>query len=251
MAYPVYEDNGGIAAGQDAAVDVPYPATVNENDILVVIVGDADDDSFSTPSGWTKIVDFTTDGAFSIAWFWKRAVGDESGSETFTSALSAGQVVAGVMLRFSGCKTTGDPFDIDVQTSGVTQSSTATIGSIDTSGSERLCCCLIGIEDNTGCDNDATDYSEVVDVTTTTGSDMGFCLYTRQMASAGTVPADSVGVGGNDFWATLVIALAPPDDGDKTINVNDAPTGADSITPAMGDMGVNVADCPKPIDKLT
>ena len=95
MAYPAYEDNGGIADGTDYAVAVPYPGTVNENDILLVCVLDADNDSFDVPSGWAKITEDTSNAQASFAWYWKRATGSETGSETFTSVLNAGALVAG------------------------------------------------------------------------------------------------------------------------------------------------------------
>ena len=111
MAYPVYEGNGGIADGADYAVVVPWPSGVAEDDILVVIVGDADNDSFDVPSSetWAKVAEHTTTAFFSAAWYWHRVTaGEESAppaSTTFTSVLDAGSPVAGVMLRFSGCTT--------------------------------------------------------------------------------------------------------------------------------------------------
>ena len=209
MAYPVYEGNGGIAAGSDAAVAVPYPGTINANDILIVIVGDADNDSFDVPSGWAKVGSHTTNTNFSSAWYWMRSPsGSESGTETFTSALSDGAVVAGVMLRFSGCVTTGDPYEA-ATSAGVTRSTSATISEIETLGAERLCCCLIGVEDNLGTSG-GTNYSEAMDVTTATGTDMGFSLFTYQKATAGVVSSETATVGGNDYWSTYTFALKPP-----------------------------------------
>ena len=46
MAYPVYEDNGGIAAGTGFSVTPSYPGTVDADDILLAMLGDADSDSF-------------------------------------------------------------------------------------------------------------------------------------------------------------------------------------------------------------
>lgn len=211
MAYPVYESNGGIAATQDASVDVPWPASVAENDIVITIVGDADNDSFATPASetWLKVDDHTTNSNFSAAWFWHRVTSGEAASPpastTFVSALSDGQVVAGVMLRFSGCYTGGNPYEAETK-DGVTQSTSAGISEIITLNKGRLCCCLIGVEDNTGTSG-GTNYAEVMDVTTTTGSDMGFSLFTYQKAQPGTVSAETATVGGNDYWATYTFAM--------------------------------------------
>jgi hypothetical protein len=204
---PRYEDNGGVAAGTDASVDVPYPSTVDADDILIAIVGDADNDTFSTPSGWAAIHSDSANSNFSYAAFWLRAVGTESGTETFTSALSDGQVVAGIMYRFSGCKTTGDPFE-DSDEDVVAQGTTANIPAMTSAGTNRLAVWMVAIEDDTGTSDDATDYDEISDLTTTTGSDMGFSLFTQQVES-GSVSADSCTIGGSDYNGSVGVVLIP------------------------------------------
>jgi hypothetical protein len=49
---PVFEDEGGIAGADLYYVDVPYPSTVNENDILVIVVGNDAADKFVVPGAW-------------------------------------------------------------------------------------------------------------------------------------------------------------------------------------------------------
>ena len=112
MAAPLYIDNGGIATGIGASVDVPFTGTVNENDILIITVGDADNDTFSIPVGWERIAAESTNTNCSYDSFWLRAAGTESGTVTCTSALTAGQLVWGVMTRFSNCVLTGIPYEI-------------------------------------------------------------------------------------------------------------------------------------------
>jgi len=112
MAIPVYIDNGGIGTGTDFAVTIDYPATVDANDILIAVVMDADNDDFDIPAGWAKILEYTANNNLSGAWYWRRAVGDEDGGTvTFTSTLTAGSLVAGIMYRFSGCVANGDPYE--------------------------------------------------------------------------------------------------------------------------------------------
>jgi hypothetical protein len=49
MAAPVYQDNGGISAATgQASISLNFPATVNNNDILLAALLDADNDTFST-----------------------------------------------------------------------------------------------------------------------------------------------------------------------------------------------------------
>ena len=211
MAYPVYAGNGGIAAAEDASVVVPWPGSVVENDIVVTMVGDADNDDFATPASetWLKVSEHTTNSNFSAAWFWHRVTSGEESSPpantTFVSSSTDGRCIAGVMLRFSGCYTGGTPYEA-ATLDGVTQSTSAGISEITTLNADRLCCCLIGINDNTGTSG-GTNYGEVMDVTTNVGGDMGFSLFTYQKAAAGTVSAETATVGGSDYWATYTFAM--------------------------------------------
>jgi hypothetical protein len=210
VAYPVYEDNGGIGASSDAAVDVPYPATVNENDILIVTVGDEDNDTFSTPSGWNAVDSFSAVSIFSSAWFWMRAAGTESGSETFTSASSDGSCVAGLMFRFSGCATGGDPYEANTSASDLAAPLTdnPTVSEITTLGPERLCCCLPATEDNRTFSG-GTNYSVVAQDSTAQGNDMAFGLATYQKAAAGVVSSETISIDQTEAWTTFTFALLP------------------------------------------
>ena len=207
--YPQYEDNGGIGTGTGTYVDVPFPSTVNENDILLVCVLDADDDSFDVPTDWAKIDELTTNSNASFAWYWKRAVGDESGVERFTSLSTAGSLVAGVMARYSGCITSGTPYDVvgGPTRRGVTQSSTINLGGVSTQDIERLVVAMIGVEDNLGITK-ASDYTEDFEVATTVGGDGSFSFQSQEVATARIVPADTCATG-SDYWGTLVLALIP------------------------------------------
>jgi hypothetical protein len=230
MAYPVYAGNGGIASGVGASVDVPYPGTIAADDVLIVIVGDADDDSFDIPSGWARVGSHTANGNFSSAWYWLRSPsGSESGTETFTSTKDAGQVVAGVMLRFSGCITDGDPYEA-ATLAGPTKSTSITISEIETLAAERLCVCLMGIEDNAGTSG-GTNYAEVMDVTTDTGSDMGFSAFTYQKTPAGVVSAETATTG-NDYWTSYTFALKPPAAGPTTHQLAGSVIAASVLTGA-------------------
>lgn len=212
MAYPVYEGNGGIASDTGAELSVPWPAGVAENDILITIVGNDATNAWNTPvtEAWGRVgalVDYGSD--FSSACQWHRVTAAEAASPPastpFPADIDSGSVVAGVMTRFSGCYTGGDPFESKT-TVGATQSTSATISEVVTVNPDRLCCCFIGIQDNVGTSG-GTNYAEVMDVTTSTGDDMGFSLFTYQKAAAGTVAAETATVGGNDFWTTYTLAM--------------------------------------------
>lgn len=177
---PVYEDNGGIATGSGvASIDVPYPATVNENDILIVTVMDADSDSFNTPAGWTKIDEYTANDNLSVAWFWKRAAGTESGNETFTSLATTGNTIAGIMSRFSNCITSGVPYE-DATKGNLIQDTTIDVPTVTATDWDRLACVFAAIEDDVSMDT-ATGYTERYEITTAVGDGGALVLQDQEV----------------------------------------------------------------------
>ena len=112
MARPSYISNGGIAVDSDGqSVAISYPSIIETGDILFALVNDSDDDEFDTPDGWHYIGHDGASTNSSYALYWKRAIGNESGTVTFTSALASGQLTMGCIYRFSGCKQFGRPFN--------------------------------------------------------------------------------------------------------------------------------------------
>ena len=202
---------------------------MDENDILWVELLDADNDSFDTPSGWNKVDELTTEANASFAWYWKRATGSETGTETFTSVLNAGSLVAGVMARYKNCITSGTPYDVvgGPTRNGVTQSTSITLGSITTQGANRLALVMIGVEDNLGI-SQAANYTEDFEVTTDIGGDGSFSFQSQPVASAGVVGAETATTG-NDYWGTLVLALIPAEVGGGTLEI-DVADCAEAIT---------------------
>ena len=207
MGVPKYEGNGGIFTGTDYNVIVTAPP-VERYDVLIALVLDADDDTFSTPSMWTKGGEFRTEPNASFAWFWMRcSSGEDIGDVNFLSISNAGSLVAGVIARYSGCITTGNPFE-SPNSSGVTQSTTATINDLITHGPNRLVVGLVGVEDNTGI-GEATNYTKDFEVLTAVGSDGGFSFQSQTRLSAGSVSSETCALGGNEYWGTFTFALIP------------------------------------------
>lgn len=105
---PIWEENGTIASTYFAtSLNVPYPSTVNADDILIMVVWrTVTYQTFSTPSGWTSI---DSNSYPSRRVWWKRATGSESGTQT-VSITNASDTTFGIMMRFSGCITSGTPY---------------------------------------------------------------------------------------------------------------------------------------------
>jgi hypothetical protein len=216
MAYPAYEDNGGIAAGGEAGVDVPYPSTVNANDILVIVMMDADNDTFTIPTGtttWYRIHADSASANCSYDTFWTRAAGTETGTITVNSALSAGSLVAGIMYRFSGCRETGTPFEIP-QEKVVNQNTSAStlLDPTETTWLDRLVVQFQILEDNYTIVADTGEgFTQSANDGTTTGSDCQFGIQTKQMATAGAISSDDYLVwswgGTNEYHGDVLVAF--------------------------------------------
>ena len=207
MAYPWLVAIGSCVGDSGFYIDVPYPTTT-ANGLLIAVVGDADNDSFSTPEDWTLGGEFTADSNFSCAWFWRRSEFGMSGTVRFLSALGDGNCVGGVMFQFGSHELDSDPFEAETSVA-VTQATSATISDITTLGEQRLCVCLVCVEDNVGTSDDASTYSQEADVSTDVGSDMGFSVFAYEKATAGAAGADSCTIGGNEYHATFTFALIP------------------------------------------
>jgi len=181
-AFASYEQSGTIAGTQVDDVDVNYPATVNADDILIVALGDADNDTFTVPSGWTRIQADSATGSASFDTMWKRATGSETGTETFTSAIDGGQCVWGTMFRFSGAITSGSPIEGDIQLAvGVRTTHNLAI----TGGSFKLKVSIFILETGSAyvADGDG-DWTEEDYQTTTVGSDGTTILATSEASGS-------------------------------------------------------------------
>lgn len=182
----VYEDTGGISSGTNASVDVIYPSTVNANDILFISVMDADNDTFTVPSGFTLIRQSSTNTNLSVALFWKRAIGTETGTITVTSALADGQVVGGIMYRYTGCVTSGTPYE-QFSLGSVQQTTSNTHNNtLNTNGIDRLAVNLVTVEDNTINGATLNGWIEDSRESSTAGSDFSFSMATQEIPTSGT-----------------------------------------------------------------
>lgn len=208
MAYPVYESSGNIADGADFSVDVPYPATVNDKDILIACLLDADNDTFTVPADWALILEDGSNSNCSTAWMWLRADGTELGTVTFASQLNAGAGVYGVMHRFSGCiETDVPPFEDSDQTL-VIQDTTYTRPAVTTSAAERLGVCAVNIEDNMS-PSPCAGWTERDEQSSTLGGDCTLQIQDKQIAAATTETSQTAAVGGDDYHGVVVFALLP------------------------------------------
>lgn len=214
MAVPVYTGNGGLATGTGFNVIPSFPSTVNLNDIAIMLVMDADGDTFGNPTGvtgWTRITADGTNSNMSYDVWWLRCDGTEdSAPVTCTSVSNAGQLVTGVISTFSGCVTTGIPYEI-LSESGIVRATENPFAVGSTTYIDRLACGFCVIEDDVSYTADTGEvFAEAYHLTTDVGSDGGMSLQTKDMVTAGAVSSDDIltcTVGGTDYHVEIFFAL--------------------------------------------
>jgi hypothetical protein len=85
------------------------PANTVENDILLCTLCINNTTAPTPPAGWVQIGSTVNTGGVYWYSYWLRAGGSEGASYTWTRATS--NSCSGIMKRFSGCITTGDPWE--------------------------------------------------------------------------------------------------------------------------------------------
>ena len=229
-----YYGAGTVGSGGTTSVSVPYPAIVQDGDLLVAVVGNRP--NAQTPSDitdWTKVS--TTGGAGSEGGgtgtirgtvFYKEADGTESGN--LTVACTSGTSMFGRMFRLTKLPT----YTWAVATASGSDNSAGTAWSA-TAGSDPgiaaediLLCCSINSEDTARTATGAVSAtgvtfatgSELQDSGITTGNDLGIIVYrfpatagpssaapVYTMTMTGTNAANSAGV----TWFVRMRATAP------------------------------------------
>jgi len=207
---PVFIDNGSIVYASGTEIDIPFPATVDENDTLVMQVIKWVIGAFTTPSGWVLIDEADYLGAAHIATYIRRADGDETGSQTVVTG-GASDTMFGIMARYSGVVESGTMFEA-FETPGFVDSSTIDIPEFTTLGDYRLAIALYFIAGELH-PSDPSDYTEDYDEIETTGSGIVLVGNSQEIVSEGTVDADSSSMSGSLQHVVHVFALIPEEAG--------------------------------------
>lgn len=111
---PVFESVGTMseASAYASSITVNYPALVNQNDILFLVMLRKDNSVYNfygaqNPTGWTVVHDFCTYPAVRL--WWKRAGGSESGAIN-VPVDAADNLTYAYIFRVSGCTAAESPF---------------------------------------------------------------------------------------------------------------------------------------------
>jgi hypothetical protein len=115
VGLPTFVAAGTHRAASGTTADFAVPAGVAADDIIVIpMYLDGTTTITAMPTGFTEapnspVLSNGVGGNHSLHVAWKRATGADSGTYSFT--LSASQYCTGSALSYSGCATTGNPWD--------------------------------------------------------------------------------------------------------------------------------------------
>jgi hypothetical protein len=179
-------------------VDVPYPASLAEDDILILeLYHNNSGGSITTPSGFT-LINENTAGSKASRIYWARAAGTESGDLTVTTNVYS---CGAIMSAWRGCIDTGSPIDDDSVLTGF--ATTVNFIAITPSVDNCMIVGIIHIADDVAITPNAS-YTELFDY------DIGYYEFGLEYAlqttatSTGTV---ATVIGGNDSHHAHLIAL--------------------------------------------
>lgn len=211
--FPAFQEASAISGVNPSAatdLDINYPSTVNLNDILIVAFSTAESNTFNTPAGWTQ---FESEDAanLSVAFFWKRADGTETGTITFSTVGVNNNMLGGVMYRFSDCVETGSPIEGLTEEAIGSQISTYDFSHTSNSlGDKRLAVAMFAVEDNLSVTDNSTGYTTNDDQSSIFGSDSRFIIATQQIADDTTADGTaSYTASGNDYVKVIGFYLIP------------------------------------------
>jgi len=188
---PVYEGKGTPLVSTSTSFSVPYPSGIQSGDILVlyIVTGGilnaiSSLENFDTANELTPIIRHSSSISANFI-IWRRADGTESGSEDVTITVSPGCVLA-TIYRFSGCLGSGDPFSDNVESRTV-QETDYTLSSLSSTYDNGLGLCFISEEDNSTLTLSGTDWVELENFNTSTGTDCSLGLASYDITTAGSV----------------------------------------------------------------
>jgi hypothetical protein len=212
----VFEDAGtGASGGAVTTLDIPYPATVDADDLLIIGVGlfdvDGSSPTIDTPSGWTEILSggapFSSQSRHAV--FYKKATGAESGNETITVTGTPTYDMLGQMFRFSGQDLT-DPIYASARNSG--SGGAEDIG-VTTTADGDMAVNVLYEEDQFSTAEGLSAFTGMTGGTWVeqaeagpSAEDLGQNLQTDVLETAGTINGGS-GAGVDDHWACVGFAI--------------------------------------------
>lgn len=179
---------------------VPAPASVGSLDIVLVHMYIEDTTAVTPPGGFSEIPTavFTSAPATGGRVFWARG----PGGSTYTFTTGVAVFRQATATRWTGCITTGDPYDPDTDAAQRSSNGTTTPAvSLTTSGSDRTVV-WSGTAVSTGTWTPPSSYTERVD-----GTELS--VASREQAVAGSTGSVTGTHSASSFQTAFLLALVP------------------------------------------
>src|SRR6185503_13236354 len=232
MAAPAFGSAGTYynPGGTGTSAAIPVPASVAANDIIEVHLYIESTATVTPPTGFTEKtpsspISATGPGAHTHRIFWKRPTGADSGTYSFTWTGAAYR--EGFALRFTGCVTSGDPYDTGAGAPNSAQASadstTTPAVSLTTQGADRLLS-WAGTNFTGGNWTPPTSFTERADGAP--GDSSGATLTQATAGATGSITGTCSGSGYRTAWLG---ALLPTSGGPQSRTASDNAVATDSV----------------------
>jgi hypothetical protein len=232
-----------LAGSTASSAVVNKPASVTTNDIMVACIHvEGGDRTITAPSGWTE-KDRHSPGSpdASNYIYWRRVDGSEG--STFTWSWSGSLWCEGMIAAYSGCETSGDPFDVFSEADGT--GATVTASAVTTTVANTMLVLPVACW-NGGSWTNSSSLNERYDGTGSNNS----AWFDVAQASAGSSGAKTMtAAGGISDWIAHLLALKEPSGGGGvTVNLSSDPAAvalsAVNPTVVLGSVTVNLSTLP-------
>lgn len=211
--------SAGTAASGAAGITPGLPSGHVTDDILLLVV-QSSNEAITAPAGYTEVTNSpqgtgtaATAGSTRLGVFWKR----DGGSESAPSVADSGNHTIAQILAFSGCITSGNPWDI---TAGgvITPAATPTNVDMTTTVDNTLVVLVFAnaVDSNVLQGNASVSGSNLAglavsgDCNTNTNTGGGVTCITGTLATHGAIGAGNFLIMPSSKYGTLSIALKPP-----------------------------------------
>jgi hypothetical protein len=214
MAMPTYIGAGALVARTGSgSANIPYPAGIQANDILV-IVSEASDGGLGAAGGWIQKANNALGSSGTICSVaWKRATGSEAGNLSHDDGGGAIDHWIARMFCFRGAVTSGDPFNAS-STSNSAASSSVTFPTVTTTADDCLILnCLTWADDDAGPLAGTPTNASLANVTkradggAVNGNGGGIVLITGEKPTAGAVSSTTLTLSTSSGQGRVTLAL--------------------------------------------
>lgn len=199
-----YRSGSTAGSGDGASLTIPKPSGTLDNDILLTGLYREGGGGWTPPAGWNLLSEIR-DGSNAQIWlaaYWRRVSSDGA---DYTWTLGASTWRTGIMLAFSGCKTTDSPVDVYGTYNVLDSSADAVVkcASVTTTVANTMLVALMANVNGANITAGTSGYTERVQL----GGVEGWTLAQAASGASGVKTFSNVST---TRWATFNIALAEP-----------------------------------------